>query len=290
MKKILTNGVRSQDFSGSSLIKFECEDENSFIATKPIELLINQVVTDTCSFDEYYPKKVKLQLNKRYPDDNADENVGPEKCAYVATSSFSELNEMNEQFDLNIGGVFYRVFINMVSNEVRCNEIVSYDYNGIVLLKNPVDKEMSEQLQKLFLEGNLPRNKRLDTIAHFKQKVEKFYNQQEFTVRSKKSKGNSVKVNLIRATLWCIKYHPKNLRYKRQTLLRAYKKFGEKTHTADSFIKTVRSKWTNLLKQYASQPEEFKKQNSVKIYAKNTLKIPRNTSEQKAKGNRKTFN
>jgi hypothetical protein len=80
------------------------------------------------------------------------------------------------------------------------------------------------------------------------------------------------------------------LKYKRQTLLRAYKKFGEKTHTEESFIKAVRSKWSNLIKEYTKQPEEFKKQNSKEIYAKSKLKIPRNTTKQKIKENKKTFN
>jgi hypothetical protein len=182
----------------------------------------------------------------------------------------------------------YRIFYNPIAKNFFVNEFITV--SGKIYLKNPVDKEKSEQLQRIFIKGNLPKNKRLDTIAHFKHAIEKFYKQQELESQLKKKPvGNQPKVNLIKATLWCIKNHPKNLLYKRQTLLRAYKRFGEKTQLEDSFVKYVRSKWNNLIKEYGKQAEDFKKQNSLESYAKTKLKIPRNTIKQKTNENVKTF-
>jgi hypothetical protein len=197
-------------------------------------------------------------------------------------------NEFVSDIEENEKG--YRIFYNPIAKKFFVNEIVSYNYKGIVLLKNPVDKERSEQLQRIFIKANLPKNKRLDTIAHFRQAIEKFYNQKELESQLKKrSVGNQPKVNLMKATLWCIKNHPKNLLHKRQTLLRAYKRFGEKTQLEDSFVTYVRSKWTNLIKEYGRQAEDFKKQNSLESYAKTKLRIPRNTVKQRTNENVEIF-
>jgi hypothetical protein len=191
--------------------------------------------------------------------------------------------------DIDISGKRYRIFYNSVAKKFFANEFVKV--RGKVYLKNPVDREISEQVEKIFVEANLPKNKVLDTLAHAKQRIEKFYKQEELKSRPKKKPvGNQPKVNLVKATLWCIKNHPKNLLHKRRTLLRAYKEFGEKTQLEDSFVKSVRSKWSNLIKEYSRQPEEFKKQNSLQSYAKTELKIPRTVTKQKTKENVKTFN
>jgi hypothetical protein len=190
--------------------------------------------------------------------------------------------------DIEENGKRYRIFYNPIAMRFFVNEFVTV--SGKIYLKNPVDKERSEQLQRIFIKANVPKNNRLDTIAHFRQGIEKFYKQKELESQLKKKPvGNQPKVNLMKATLWCIKNHPKNLLHKRQTLLRAYKRFGEKTQLEDSFVKYVRSKWTNLIKEYGRQAEDFKKQNSLESYAKTKLKIPRNTAKQKTNENVKTF-
>jgi hypothetical protein len=191
--------------------------------------------------------------------------------------------------DIDVNKKRYRIFYNPIAKKFFANEFLRV--SGKIYLKNPVDKEVSKQIAKFIIEGNLPKSSLLDTLANAKQRVEKFLKQEELKNRPKKKPvGNQPKVNLIKATLWCIKNHPKNLLLKRQTLLRAYKRFGEKTQLEDSFVKSVRSKWSNLIKKYNRQPEEFKKQNSLESYAKTELKIPRNITKQKTKKNVKTFN
>jgi hypothetical protein len=195
--------------------------------------------------------------------------------------------------DVEVEGKQYRVFYNPISKDIIANEIISENCDGkeMVFLRNPADTEMSKWLEETFFKKNLPKNRRLDTIAHFRQKIVKFNKQEDLNRQSKKKPvGNQPKASLIRATLWCIKNHPKDSKYKRKILIRAYKRYGEKTHTEESFIKAVRSKWSNLIKEYSKQPEEFKKQNSIEIYAKSELKIPRNITKQKIKENKKTFN
>jgi hypothetical protein len=205
---------------------------------------------------------------------------------YKETKDNSNLDE----FDMPVGKTHYRIFFNKLENKLWVREIV-YDKNGDALFVNPVHMETSKQLQKLFKEQNLPKNKRLDTIAHFKQSVEKFYKQEELSLQSKKRLvGNQPSATLLRATLWCIESHPKHLKSKTPTLLRAYKKLGGKTHTEKSFVKMVRGKWNELIREYNRQPVEFRNENSREIYAKSILKIPRNSSKQKTKENEKTFN
>ncbi len=197
----------------------------------------------------------------------------------------------NEIFDFKVGKKNYRAFVSKKQKQVICREVVSYNYKGTILFRNPVDRELSERLGRIFLKADLPKNKRLDTIAHFKRKIEKFYKQEELSLQSKKQLvGNQPSATLLSATLWCIKSHPKHLKCKRPTLLRAYKKFGGKTHTEESFVKMVRKKWNELIREYNRQPVEFRRENSKEIYAKSKLKIPRNLSKQKVKENKKTFN
>jgi hypothetical protein len=187
--------------------------------------------------------------------------------------------------DVELDGVPHRVFYNSLSKKFLVNEIVSYSYKGIVLLRNPVDTQKSEKLTEFFITLNLPKNNRNDTIRNFKERVEKFYKQEELKSQAKNQpKGNLPDPILMEAACWCIGQNPRP-RYKRPTLLRAFKKFGKKSHTEGSFITMVRSKWSKILKAYDKMPDDFKKANSEQIYAKTELKVVRKIRKQRTKGN-----
>jgi hypothetical protein len=214
----------------------------------------------------------------------ANSEAEPEILAY---KGWHILNYHEFVSDIDVNRRRYRVFYNPIAKKVFVNELVKAGKR--IYLKNPVNKEMSELLFGTVKE--LPKKNRLDTIAHLKKNIEKFNKQEELSSQSeKKSVGNVPKANLIKATKWCIKTQPRYWEYKRQTLLRAYKIFGEKSHTKESFVKMVRSKWNNVMEDYNAKPEEFRKQNSRESYAKSVLTIPRNNSKQKTKKKEKTFN
>jgi hypothetical protein len=203
---------------------------------------------------------------------------------------FPEPEIIDEIFDVRAGEKYYRVFVNRKLNRVICNEIVSYNYKGMVLLKNPANTKAARILWQVFLEQHLRRNDRLHTIENLKNKAERLNKQEDLAVKSRKQLvGNQPSANLLRATLWCVRYHPKHLECKASTLRSAYKKFGGKTHTEDSFIKMVRKKWNEFVKEYNRQSVEFKKENSQEIYAKIKLRVPRNTRKQRIKEKKKTF-
>lgn len=191
--------------------------------------------------------------------------------------------------DIDLQGKPHRVFYNPVVKEFLVNEILSFNYKetGAVLLKNPVDKEVSEYLTKRLIE--LPKKDWLDTLANAKQRVEKILKQEKLKSQPKKQVGNKPKVNLIKATLWCIKYHEKNST-RRQTILRAYRLYGEETQVENSFVTIVRAKWRKLRMQYRAETDEFKEQNSLHSYAKSKLRIPINATKQNTTGNEKKFN
>jgi hypothetical protein len=275
-------------------IEIELNNQSLLIATSPRRITLKQAEGSKWITDEHYPQRMILVRNKRYMDESIENES--EKNFHTSFSMMrddfeeTESNSDLEEFDISLGKTRHRIFFNKLENKIWGREIV-YDENGNTLFVNPVDIPASKQLQKIFIELNLPRNKRLDTITHFKQKVEKFYKEEELKSQPKKKPvGNQQKPSLIRAALWCINNHPENLRYKRQTILRAYKKFGEKTHKEESFIKSVSIKWNNVIKNYGRQTDEFKKQNSLKSYAKSELKIPRTDRKQSTKENEKTFN
>jgi hypothetical protein len=201
---------------------------------------------------------------------------------------FPEPEIVDEIFDVMIGEKNYRVFVNRKLNRVTCNEIVSYDYKGMILLKNPVDRNISRQMLDLI--QKLPINYRLDTLANAKQGTVKLNKLEKLALQSKKQPvGNHPSRILIRATLWCIDSHPKHLKSKTPTLKQAYKKFGGEKHTEKSFIDMVRQKWNDVIKKYSRLPEEIKKEKTLKIYAKSELKIPRNVSKQKTSNDKKLF-
>jgi hypothetical protein len=195
--------------------------------------------------------------------------------------------------DINENGVPYRIFYNPVSEKFIANKIVSFDYDGegMTLLENQANIEVSKKMEKFFLEENIAEKDWLDTASNFLQRIKSIVDKKRKERESnKKPVGNKPKTNLIKATLWCIRNHPKHLKYKRQTLLRAYKKFGDKNQIEESFIKIVGRKWSLIIREYGKESKEFIKENSLIIYAKSKLKIPRNTEKQKIKENTKTFN
>jgi hypothetical protein len=191
--------------------------------------------------------------------------------------------------DVDEDGVLYRIFYNPISEKFIANKIVSFNYDGkgMTLLENPANLEVSKKYEeiciKLMKEDNLPKKNRLDTANNLylrmKKSIEK-WNKEEEAI--KKTVGNEPKPIYKKALLWCVRNHPKNLKYKRPTLVRAYIKFGKKDgHIQDSFIKTLGGKWNVLIKDYGREPKEFRDENSMEIYAKNKCKILPNERKQR---------
>jgi hypothetical protein len=191
--------------------------------------------------------------------------------------------------DVNEEGVLYSIAYNPISEKILAYKIVSFE--GRTLLENPANTAISKKYEDLIFKENLPEKDLIDTTYNLyqrmKKRVEGLRKERE---SERQTKGNKPKANLIRATRWCVVNHPKNLIYKKQTLIRAYKKFGEKNQTEDSFVRVVRSKWSNFDKQYRAQPAEFKKQNSKENYARKILRVPRNVAKQRIKEDKKGFN
>lgn len=290
-KKELVNESERAD---SEFMNIKFGGESFVIATRPPEFTVK--TGRRKKYSEHYPKRVVLMRNRRdWVESDVEDK--PENDNGMSLIRFPEPEAVDDVFDVKIGNIYYRVFINKTLNRAWCNEVIFYDKKDFAWLKNPINKEMSEKLEKTFIEGNLLKNERLDTIAHFKQRVEKFYRREEQKEQSKKNAvGNRRKIYLIKATLWCIKNQPKKLEDRKPILLRAYKKFKrsaleeESNVTEDSFVKMVRRIWDSLKREYNKQPREFRSQKSLQIYAKSELKISRNIAKQKVKEDEKGFN
>jgi hypothetical protein len=180
--------------------------------------------------------------------------------------------------------VSYSIAYNPISEKILAYKIVSFE--GRSFLENPANTVVSKKYEELFFEENLPEKDLTDTAHNFYQKVKKRVEELRKERESEKQPvGKKPKANLTRATLWCVRNHPKNLTHKRPTILRAYKKFGEEDQTEDSFVRNVYRKWNNFEKEYRAQPAEFKKQNSKENYARKIFRVPRNNSKQKIKKN-----
>ena len=192
---------------------------------------------------------------------------------------FLEPEVVDDEFDIKIGKTYYRVFINKTLEKVWCNEIVSFDYNGIVLLKNPINRDASKQLTEFFLERNLPKNERADTWNDAKRKWDKFYHDSLKRQSSKKQQGNQRKNYIPKAIWWCVKNHfPKSAPMK-PTIERAYKKFSEDPRldfdkrrcSEKSFVEIIRREWVKLITKYSNQTVEFKDHNSRLDFYKSEL-------------------
>jgi hypothetical protein len=272
-------------------IETDLDNETLHIATKPPKLTIKVIREENCNYAEHYPQRSKQVKARRnwVGGDTENELESPSNMSLI---HFLEPEVIDEQFDIKLDKTYYRVSINRALRRFYCEKIISYNYKGIVLLKNPIEKELSEQLQKWFIESNPPKKNRLDTIAHFKKRVLKHYEQEELARQPKKKPvGKEPKANLTRATLWCIRNFPKNLTSKNQTLLLAYKKFGEKnTQTENSFVRVVGKKWSDFDDEYKGQSAEFKKQNSKENYARKKFRVPRNNTKQRIKKDEVGYN
>jgi hypothetical protein len=273
-----------------NLMETKFDEQPLLIATEPWEsrITINTVGKKKLITKEHYPQRMIVRRARRdWIEGDVEES---ENDNHMALVYFPEPEVIDDEFDIKVGNTFYRVSINLKSNKVWCNEIVSFNYKGIVLLKNPVEKQKSDQMLELFKSLNVAKNNRNDTIKNFRQKVEKFYKQEELKSQPKNQpKGNLPDPTLMEAACWCIAQNPRP-KYKRPTLLRAFKKFGKKSHTEGSFITMVRNKWSNILKAYDKMPDDFKKANSEQIYAKTELKVVRKIRKQRTKGDEMRFN
>jgi hypothetical protein len=191
--------------------------------------------------------------------------------------------------------VTYSIAYNSISEKILAYKIVSFE--GRTLLENPANVAVSKKVEEFIFGEKLPEKDLVDTAYNsylrVKKRVERIRKKRE---SEKKPVGNNPKLYLKKATLWCIKNHPKNLLHQRPTLLLAYKRFEkvareEKSDvTEGSFIKLVQKKWNDLVREYDSQNIEFKTQNPRLKYYKSRLSIPRNNGKQKIKKDGKPFN
>lgn len=226
------------------------------------------------------------------PEDNLD------ACRNVRTMYFLEPEIVDEVFDIKSGKKNYRVFVNRELNRIIFNEIVSYNYQGIVLLKNPVNREtLKECFKRIFA---LPKNEQKPTASRLFTNVKNQFEKERLSREIEKNPtGKQPKAYLKRATLWCITEQFTN-ESGRATILRAYKKFKryipKKTPFAEqdvdteqrSFIKVIQRMWKKLKDDYDSLPAAIKNQKSFKIYAKGVLRISRSKRKQKVKKKKST--
>lgn len=167
-------------------------------------------------------------------------------------------------FDIRKGRRFYRVFVS--ENQVNVNEIVSYNYKGIILLRNPINFELGAKIaEMLFDEGR--ENEWLDTLKNIRQKV---FNKKSEIKRAKmlKPKGRPGKENLKKASIWCIDALDKKLYKNRSDAIKeAYKEFGEKDVPLKSFARTVGTKIKNITDLYSAKTLKFKAKNTRAFFA-----------------------
>jgi hypothetical protein len=175
---------------------------------------------------------------------------------------------VDEIFDIKINGIDYRVFVNKKLNRVTCNEIVSYNYKGVVLLKNPANTKLTLELaEKLFEEAG--ENEWLDTIRNLRHKA---LNKKKEIRQSRllKSKGRPAKENIKKASIWCITaLDNKVYKNRLETIKEAYKEFGEKDVPLKSFARTVGMKIKNITDLYDAKPLKFKTKNTRANFAEN---------------------
>jgi hypothetical protein len=189
--------------------------------------------------------------------------------------------------DVNLEGIPYRVFYNPVSKKFLVNEIVSFDYDGkgMVLLKNSVNEGVSLKVTEMI--SKLPKSDWIHTLNRsrknliHKKQGHKAKNPPKMRVR--KMKDNSI----IRATLFCIsKYDRNEIKEYRPYILRAYKIY-KNGQTEATFLRGVYAKWATFRKEYGKLSKEIKEAKSSYKYAKEVLKIPRNTTKRKTCDNEK---
>lgn len=195
---------------------------------------------------------------------------------YINTSlvHIPELEIIEDIFDIRVVKKSYRFFVSKTFNKIYCNEIVSYNYKGLVVLKNPVNKEMSEKLAKILFGANLPKNEWLDTIKDLRKKALK--KKQENKPKKRNKVGRKPEVNLIRATLFCIKNHNyETAKTYKETIERASKLFKLSEQNETSFKNMIAGKWRKFREQHRLLPQEIKETKNRYQYAKEILKIPR---------------
>jgi hypothetical protein len=187
---------------------------------------------------------------------------------------------VDETFDIKINGIDYRVFVNKKLNRVTCNEIVSYNYKGIVLLRNPVNKELSLEITKMLFDKGKPNEYR-ETINNVKREVEKKMRKDKQKKLAKKP-GRKPEVNLIRATLYCIKkYDDKAKKSYKFYIEKAYEFYKSDGQTYDTFVSGIYSKWAKLRNSYSKLGKQIKNSKTLYQHAKEKLKTPRTSSKTK---------
>jgi hypothetical protein len=196
---------------------------------------------------------------------------------------------MDEQFDVNVDGIYYRVFVNYKHSVIRWNEIVSYDYDGKgrVLLKNPaIDAKLAEGLQKFVRDSDTSENLKINSIKFFAENEIKRIKEQRLKSKPKTgTRGRTSEDYLRVATLWSIKNHKPNKENRTETVRRGYKMFGEKSQSEKAFVKSVMTKWTSIRTLYLNEKRDKKITSDLKTFAKNHFKLARNADKQKVKRN-----
>ncbi len=292
MRKELLNVKKSKL---SSEKPEEKDNEILHIATEPPEtrITIPLVGGGRLTTNEHYPQRErvhKITARVKRADDlsttykrgetvwyKANPEAEPEILAYkdLAIWNYNEFLT-----DVVLEKIPYRIFYNPISKKILVNEIVSYDYNGIILLKNPVNKELTLKITKMLFDKGKPNEYR-ETINAVKRELEKVLikNKQK---KSVKKPGRKPEVNLMRATLYCIKkYDNKIVKEYRPYIERAYALYKIDGQTHETFITRVYSKWAKLRKSYSQLEKQIRNSKTLYQHAKEVLKIPRTNSKEK---------
>jgi hypothetical protein len=191
-----------------------------------------------------------------------------QRCEHTSLVRFPEPEIVDEIFDIRVGEKNYRVFVNRKLNRVTCNEIVSYDYKGIVLLKNPANAKLTLELAETLFE-KAGENEWLDTIRNLRHKA---LNKKKEIRQSRllKSKGRPAKENIKKASIWCMNaLDNKVYKNRLETIKEAYKEFGEKDVPLKSFARTVGTKLKNITDLYNEKPLKFRTKNTRANFAEN---------------------
>jgi hypothetical protein len=208
---------------------------------------------------------------------------------YTSRVRIPEPEKIDEQFDVKVDGIYYRVFVNYQHNLIGWNEIVSFDYDGkgMPLLRNPAfHKELVKGLRDFVRDSDTPENLKINSIKYFAENEIKRIKEQRLKTKPKpRTKGRSAEDYLRKATNWSINHHNPTTEIRTETIRRAHKLYKDKAQSEEAFIKSVMNRWNSLSTLYKKKKGEGKITSDFKTYAKNRLKKPKSAHKQRIKKN-----
>jgi hypothetical protein len=208
-------------------------------------------------------------------------------CRHTSLARMPTPQIIDEQFDVNVEGIYYRVFVNYKQNIIGWNEIVSFNYKGMVLLKNPaIHKELIEGLQKNFRNSNTPENLKINSLKYFvKNEINRIIDQREKSKPKRETRGREEDDYLRKSTKWVINHHNHKTESRAATIRRAFALFGSKAQSEKAFEKSIMNRWNSLTKTFNEKKMQGKITSGWKTYANNKLRKPIKVHKQRAKKN-----